>query len=116
MTITWEAVTAISLIRWLDTNTVRPWPASDCMSVRTHRMPSGSRPLTGSSNIRTPGSPSKRAGNTEALRHPEGEGPRFPPGDIAQPDEVEHLVDPLRGMWPAWASASRWFRAFRPGW
>ncbi len=58
MTIRWSAVSAISLIRWLETKTVRPSAASDFIRFRTQRMPSGSRPLTGSSNIRMRGSPS----------------------------------------------------------
>ena len=49
---------SISDIRWLDTNTVRPSAASDFIRLRIHRIPSGSSPLTGSSNIRIFGSPS----------------------------------------------------------
>ena len=61
MTTRCSAVSAISAMRWLDTNTVRPSPASFLHSVRTQRMPSGSRPFTGSSNSSTPGSPSRAA-------------------------------------------------------
>ncbi|SLI22079.1 Uncharacterised protein [Mycobacteroides abscessus subsp. abscessus] len=58
ITIRCSAVWAISESRWLDTSTVRPSEASRCMNRRIHRMPSGSRPLTGSSNSSTFGSPS----------------------------------------------------------
>src|SRR5580658_9297124 len=54
----WPAVRAISLIRWLETSTVRPSAARSRMRVRTEWMPSGSRPLTGSSKMSTAGSPS----------------------------------------------------------
>ena len=53
----WSAVTAISLIRWLETSTVRPSAASARMKVRAQWMPSGSRPFTGSSKMSTAGSP-----------------------------------------------------------
>ena len=53
----WSAVRAISLIRWLETSTVRPSAASARMRVRTQWMPSGSRPFTGSSKMSTAGSP-----------------------------------------------------------
>ena len=58
ITMRWSAVSAISLIRWLETSTVRPCAARSRMNVRTHTIPSGSSPLTGSSNINAPGSPS----------------------------------------------------------
>ena len=58
MMIKWSAVSAISLIRWLETKTVRPSAASDLKSCLIQWTPSGSRPLTGSSNISTGGSPS----------------------------------------------------------
>ena len=49
---------SISDIRWLETKTVRPSSARAFIRFLIHRMPSGSRPLTGSSNISTLGSPS----------------------------------------------------------
>ena len=58
MTIRRSAVWAISLIRWLETRTVRPSAARARMNCRIQAMPSVSRPLTGSSNISTGGSPS----------------------------------------------------------
>ena len=61
MMIRWSAVSAISLIRWLETNTVRPSAARVLNIWRIQWMPSGSRPLTGSSKIRIGGSPSMAA-------------------------------------------------------
>lgn len=58
ITIRWSAVSAISLMRWLETKTVRPSDASIFIRLRTQRMPSGSSPLTGSSKSSTCGSPS----------------------------------------------------------
>ena len=60
-------------------------------------MPSGSRPLTGSSKSSTAGIPEQGRRDAETLGHAEGEGPRLPPGHVAEPDEVEYLVDPLVG-------------------
>ena len=58
MTSRWSAVSAISLIKWLETRTVRPSAAKERMSVLIQMIPSGSSPLTGSSNNSVPGSPS----------------------------------------------------------
>ena len=58
ITIRWSAVYSISDIRWLETKTVRPSAARAFIRFLIQRMPSGSRPLTGSSNISTFGSPS----------------------------------------------------------
>jgi hypothetical protein len=70
MTIRWSAVSAISLIGWLDTNAVRSSAARVSNSSRTQWMPSGSRPLTrlfedkdrrvaeqGEGDVETPGWP-----------------------------------------------------------
>src|SRR5262249_18384987 len=56
-----SAVSAISLIRWLATNTVRPCAARDFSRLRIQRTPSGSSPFTGSSSSSTAGSPSRAA-------------------------------------------------------
>ena len=61
MTTTSSAVSAISLIRWLETKTVRPSRARPFKRLRTQRIPSGSSPFTGSSNSSTSGSPSSAA-------------------------------------------------------
>jgi hypothetical protein len=65
----WPAVSAISLIRWLETSTVRPSWASRCINCRIHRMPSVSKPLTGSSRSSTPGVTEQRGGDAETLTH-----------------------------------------------
>ena len=58
MTTNSSAISAISDNKWLLTKTVRPSFAKSRRRSRIHRMPSGSRPFTGSSRIRTSGSPS----------------------------------------------------------
>src|SRR5664279_6450610 len=57
ITMRWSAVSAISDSRWDETKTVLPCAARFLMKVLTQKMPSGSRPLTGSSNSSTCGSP-----------------------------------------------------------
>ena len=54
-------MTAISFMRWLDTKTVRSSAASCFIRFLTHRIPSGSSPLTGSSRSSTGGLPSRAA-------------------------------------------------------
>lgn len=51
------AVKAISASKWLETRTDLPSAANCFMNCRIQTMPSGSRPFTGSSNIRISGSP-----------------------------------------------------------
>ena len=70
MMTTRSAMSCISLMRWLDTSTVRPSSANPRSSERIHRTPSRSRPLTGSSNSRTPGSPSRAAAIPRRWRMP----------------------------------------------
>ncbi len=48
-------------MRWEDRNTVRPSAARSRTRERIHSTPSGSRPLTGSSNMTVAGSPSSAA-------------------------------------------------------
>ena len=88
------AVTAISLIRCDETKTVRPSAASAFNRLRIQRMPSGSRPFTGSSSSSVPGSPSSADAMPEPLAHAEREAPGPLAGDLVQPDQPEHLVDP----------------------
>ena len=85
---------SISDIRWLETRTVRPSAASDLIRLRIHRMPSGSSPLTGSSNIRICGSPSSAAAMPSRCRMP-SENPLVRlDGHVGQADQAEHLVHP----------------------
>ncbi len=115
MTSRWSAVFSISDIRWLDTKTVRPSAASAFIRFLIHRMPSGSSPLTGSSNMRI--WPGRRA----ARRRCRGAGPcrgrspwtaswRPPP---ARPGRAPRRSGAL-GRLLDWARQSRWLRALRP--
>ena len=94
ITIKCSAVSAISLIRCEETKTVRPSEASCFIRLRTHRMPSGSRPLTGSSKSSTCGSPSSAAAMPSRWPMPEREALGAPPRDVLQAHHAEHLVDP----------------------
>ena len=90
-----SAVIAISLVRWLETSTVRPWSARSFRSVRIQSTPSGSSPLTGSSRTTAAGSP-RRARDSEPLAHPEREAARATARDVLQTHHREDLVDPGR--------------------
>ena len=70
MTMRWSAVSSSSPIRWLETSTTRLCAASSRMRPRIHTIPSGSRPLTGSSNMSTGGSPSNAAAIPSRCRMP----------------------------------------------
>src|SRR2546423_3033951 len=85
MTIRRSAVTAISLIRWLETNTIRPSAASDFIRSRIQRMPSGSRPLTGSSNSNTPRAPRSAPALPNPRAMPRENLPPRPPPAPPQP-------------------------------
>ena len=76
--------------------------------LRIQRMPSGSRPLAGSSRITVAGSPSSAAATPEALTHAQREATDTLTGDVAQSDDLDHLLDASAGMPCVWASASRW--------
>ena len=75
MTTTSWTVWAASASRWLDTSTVRPSPARWPSRSRIQRIPSGSRPLSGSSMISTPGSPSRAAARVSRWRMPREKPP-----------------------------------------
>ena len=80
-----SAVRAISLIRCEETNTVRPSAASSLSRVRIHRMPSGSRPLTGSSRMSVCGSPSSAAAMPSRCPMPSENPPARLPATAARP-------------------------------
>jgi hypothetical protein len=71
MMITWSTVWAISASTWLDMSTVRPPEAKSRRKSRSHRTPSGSSPLAGSSKTSKIGITEQRGGETEALTHAE---------------------------------------------
>ena len=88
-----SAVRAISLIRWEDTNTVRPSAARERNRFRIHKMPSGSRPLMGSSRIKMAGITQQGGGQPEALSHPQRE-PAGPLGrHRGEADQIQDRVD-----------------------
>ena len=93
MTMIWSALTAISLIRCEQTKTVRPSLASERKKSRIQRIPSGSRPLTGSSKKQHLGIAEQRARDAEALTHAQREVAHLLVGDRGDADELEDLVD-----------------------
>ena len=117
MTTSWSAVSCISLIRWLETKTVRPSAArprsrlpDPAHAVRVEAVDR----LVEHQHLRVA---QQRAGDAEPLAHAERVGAGAAPGGPGQPDAFEHLVDPAaRGCrccapWPR-----RWSRPLRPGW
>ncbi|OEI67806.1 hypothetical protein Cus16_2557 [Curtobacterium sp. ER1/6] len=115
-TTTRSAVWAISLIRWLERNTVRPSDARCRASWRTHTTPSGSRPLTGSSRIRVFGSPSSAAAMPSRCPMPREKPPtRFLATDSSPVSSMTVCTRDF-GMPCVAASESRWLKALRPEW
>src|SRR5579863_7271220 len=110
-----SAVTAISLIRWLDTKTVRPLAASSRMKLRTQRMPSGSSPLPGSSSSSTGGSPSIAAARPSRCVMPSEKPPARLRATSSSPTRSSTSSTRRAGMSWVWARNSRWSRALRPG-
>ena len=98
MTTRRSAVSAISLMRWLETKTERPSAARPRNRFLTQRIPSGSRPFTGSSKSSTPWITEQRAGDAESLAHAERELAGALSSDVGQSDHAEYLVDPVEGM------------------
>ena len=116
ITMSWSAVCATSLIRWLEMSTVRPRAARFFSRLRIQRMPSGSRPLTGSSSSSTAGSPSSAAAMPSRWAMPRENLPAR--RSAAGPMPVISSTSSTRWLGialPA-ASAVRWPRAERPGW
>ncbi len=114
MTIRWSAVFSISDIRWLETKTVRPSAASAFIRFLIHMMPSGSSPLTGSSNIRIFGSPSRAQAMPSRWPMP-SEKPldRFFATSLRP---TSSSTSPIRrlGRLLVCATQSRWLYALRP--
>ncbi|KRC95336.1 hypothetical protein ASE41_05980 [Streptomyces sp. Root264] len=114
MTIRWSAVSAISLIRWDETNTVRPSAARAFIRLRTQRMPSGSRPLTGSSKSSTWGSPSRAAAMPSRWPMPREKPLERLRATSWRPTTPSTSSTRRAGMPDSWARLSRWLRACRP--
>jgi hypothetical protein len=104
-------VYSISDIRWLETNTVRPSAASDLIRLRIHKMPSGSSPFTGSSNIRICGSPSSAAAMPSRCRMP-SENPqmRLPAASVSptMPSTSSTRRRPMPLVWPERMMLTPW--------
>ncbi len=79
-----------SLSRCELTSTVRPSCARRCRKPRIHLMPSGSRPLIGSSSTSTPGSPSRVYASDEALAHAERVAADPAVGELGEAHLLEH--------------------------
>ncbi len=108
ITTRWSAVRAISLIRCEETKTVRPSVASRFIRLRIQRMPSGSSPLTGSSNITISGSPSSAEAMPRRWPIPsEKPRERFRATE-ARPTRSSTSPTRAAGMRLLWASQSRW--------
>ena len=108
ITIRWSAVSAISLMRWLDTRMVRPSAARARMRLRTQTMPSGSSPLTGSSNISTAGSPSRAAAMPSRCPIPRENPLARRRATDSRPTISSTSFTRLAGMPLLWARHSRW--------
>ena len=67
-----------------------------CRKPRIHLMPSGSRPLIGSSSTSTPGSPSSVYASDEALPHAERVAAHAAVGELGDADLLEHRRHPRR--------------------
>nr|AWS27356.1 FunJ5 [Streptosporangium sp. KD35] len=112
---TWSTVWAISLIKWLDSSTVRPSEASVRIRSRAQRMPSASSPFTGSSRRTTPGSPSSAAAMPSRCRIPSEKPPMRLCATSCSPtcsSSVMILEEPMRWLRARQAS---WLNAVRPG-
>ena len=84
----WSATASTSISRWLESSTVPPRSAKSRSRPRIQRMPSGSRPLAGSSRISTSGSPSSACASPSRWRMPsEYCLTRLRGGALVQPDE-----------------------------
>ena len=97
-------------------NTVRPSSASWRANVRTHRMPSGSSPFTGSSSTSTDGSPSIAAAMPRRCPMPSEKRPARWPATESSPTSSSTSPTRVVGMPLLAASHRRWSRAERPGW
>ena len=108
MTIRWSAVMRHLAHQVAGDEDGAALAARCCMKLRIHRMPSGSSPLTGSSNISTCGSPSSAAAIPSRWRHAERE-PLDPLARHRRSCPVSSSTSPTRsrGMPLLWASAEQ---------
>ena len=93
----------------------RPSSASDRRKARIQRIPSGSSPLTGSSNTSTGGSPSIAAAIPRRCAIPSEKPPVRLRAASARPTSSSTSSTRRAGRRLLRASHSRWLRARRPG-
>ena len=97
ITIRWSAVSAISLMRWLETKTVRPSEASRFIRLRTQqdalRVEAVDR-LVEEQHLRVA---EQRSRDAEPLAHAEREATGALAGDVLQAHHAQHLVHPPGG-------------------
>ena len=92
-----SATASTSASRCEESSTVPPRSAKPRSRPRIQRMPSGSRPLAGSSRISTSGSPSSAWASPRRWRMPsEYLADPSPRGRLVEADELQQLVDALR--------------------
>ena len=103
MTTSCSAVRAISLMRWLETKTVRPSRGEALEQVAHPQDALGVEPVDGLVEEQDWRVTEERRGDAEALAHAEGELADAPVGDRGESDHLEHLVDARRGMSLVWA-------------
>jgi hypothetical protein len=90
-----SAISSISLIRCDETKTVRPSRARSWSRVRIQRMPLGIEAVDRLVEHHHPGIAEQGTGDPQALAHAEREAAAAAAGDVAEADDVEHLVDPV---------------------
>ena len=116
MTTSRSAVSAISLIRWLETRTVRPCRGQVAQQVAHPADALGVEAVDRLVEEQHAGVAEQRAGDAEPLAHAEGELAGPPVGHRGEPDDVEDLVDAPVGDVVGPGQERRWLRALRPGW
>ena len=115
MTTRWSAVSASSLIRWLETKTVRPCRRQPAQQAADPVDALGVEAVDRFVEHEDRCVAEQRRGDAEALLHAEREAARSAPRRVARADQFEHLVDPVAGRPLDCASHSRWSRARRSG-
>ena len=115
MMTTSSTVCSTSWRRWLDTRIVLPWELRWRRKPRSQRMPSGSRPLDGSSRTRTLGSPRRAAARPSRWRMPMLYSPARLRAAAGMPVSSSSSSTRASGTEPASARTRRWSRPLRPG-
>ena len=100
-------MSSISLIRWLETSTVRPSSASAAQQFAHPADALGVQAVDRLVEQQDVGVAEQRGGDAEPLAHAEGEPAHPVVGDGVQADQLDHLVHPRGGQPLLWASASR---------